>query len=271
VDALKQIETWGAEHAAAVVVTPDGTVATAGDRDHVFRWASVTKLLTAYALLVAVEEGTIDLDDDAGPPGSTVRHLASHASGLPFEAGGPPIAPPRRRRIYSNGGYETLAEVLADAAGMPFDAYLREAVLDPLGIRGQLRGSAAAGFHGPLSDLEAFAREVLRPTLLADETVREATSVQFPGLSGVLPDLGRMEHNDWGIGFELRDEKSPHWTGTRNSPATFGHFGGSGTFIWFDPHGDVALGCLTDREFGPWAIEAWPRSSDALLDALDRR
>ena len=269
-DALRQIETWGAEHAAAVVVAPGGTVASAGDPEHVFRWASITKLLTAYALLVAVEEGTIDLDDAAGPEGSTVRHLAAHASGLPFDAGGPPIAPPGRRRIYSNAGYEALAEVVGAAAGMSFDVYLRDAVLEPLGLRGSLRGSAAADFHGPLADLAAFAHEVLRPTLLADETVREATSVQFPGLAGVLPDVGRMEPNDWGIGFELKDGKTPHWTGPRNSPATFGHFGGSGTFLWFDPQRELALGCLTDREFGPWALEAWPTFSDNVLAAVER-
>jgi CubicO group peptidase (beta-lactamase class C family) len=270
VEVLRQVDEWGAEHAAAAAVAPPGVVARWGDAEHVFRWASITKLLTAYALLVAVEEGTIDLDDEAGPERSTIRHLAAHASGLPFDAGGPPIAQPGRRRIYSNAGYEVLAERVAAAARMPFRAYLRDALLEPLGMRGSLRGSAASGFHGPLSDLAAFAREVLRPTLLADETVREATTVQFPGLAGVLPDVGRMEPNDWGIGFELKDAKSPHWTGTQNSPRTFGHFGGSGTFLWFDPERELALGCLTDREFGQWALEAWPRFSDAVLDAAAR-
>jgi CubicO group peptidase (beta-lactamase class C family) len=44
-----------------------------------------------------------------------------------------------------------------------------------------------------------------------------------------------MDPNDWGLGFELRDTKEPHWTGTRNSPRTYGHFGGSGSFLWLDP------------------------------------
>ena len=55
-DALRQIDEWDAPHAAAVVVAPGETVAAAGDDRHVFRWASITKLLTAFALLVAVEE-----------------------------------------------------------------------------------------------------------------------------------------------------------------------------------------------------------------------
>ena len=74
-----------------------------------------------------------------------------------------------------------------------------------------------------------------------------------------------MTPNDWGLGFELRDGKSPHWTGSRNSAQTFGHFGRAGTFLWVDPVAGVALGCLTTLEFGDWAKEAWPRLSDAVL------
>jgi CubicO group peptidase (beta-lactamase class C family) len=84
----------------------------------------------------------------------------------------------------------------------------------------------------------------------------------------VLPGFGRQEPNDWGLGFELRDRKSPHWTGRANSERTFGHFGRSGTFLWVDPDAGVALACLTDREFGEWAAEAWPLLSDAVLAEL---
>jgi len=90
-------------------------------------------------------------------------------------------------------------------------------------------------------------------------------SVQFPGLKGVLPGFGRMEPNDWGLGFELRDAKSPHWTGAHNSPRTFGHFGRTGSFLWVDPHRGLALACLTDLAFGDWARDAWPRLADAVL------
>ena len=83
----------------------------------------------------------------------------------------------------------------------------------------------------------------------------------------MLPGLGRFDPLDWGLGFELRDEKDPHWTGSRNSPATFGHFGASGTFLWVDPVADLALACLTERPFGPWALAAWPALSDAGLEA----
>jgi CubicO group peptidase (beta-lactamase class C family) len=106
---------------------------------------------------------------------------------------------------------------------------------------------------------------LLAPSLVAAETLAEATSVQFPGLIGVLPGFRRQEPNDWGLGFELRDGKSPHWTGTRNSPQTFGHFGRSGTFVWVDPEAEVALCCLTDLDFGDWAKTAWPALSDDVL------
>jgi CubicO group peptidase (beta-lactamase class C family) len=108
-------------------------------------------------------------------------------------------------------------------------------------------------------------RELLAPRLVARETLAEATSVQFPGLAGVLPGWGRMEPNDWGLTFELRDRKSPHWTSAHNSPQTFGHFGAAGTFLWVDPELSVACGLLTDEEFGPWAIEAWPRFNDLVV------
>jgi CubicO group peptidase (beta-lactamase class C family) len=224
----------------------------------------VTKLVTALAALVAAEEGVIDLDEAAGPDGATVRHLLAHASGLPFELGAP-TGRPGQRRVYSNVGFETLAEHIAARADMPFVDYLGAGVLQPLGMRADLRGSPAADLHGSLDDLLILACELQRPGLVAPETLAEATTVQFPGLAGVLPDFGRFDPNDWGLGFELRDDKSPHWTGSRNSPRTFGHFGGSGTFLWVDPEAGLALGVLTNLDFGDWAKEAWPRLSDAVL------
>jgi CubicO group peptidase (beta-lactamase class C family) len=263
-DVLRQLDDWPAALAAAGVVRGGEVVATHGSRDEVLRWASVTKLVTALAALVAAEEGVIDLDEPAGPEGSTVRHLLAHASGLPFEPGAP-TGQPGRRRIYSNVGFETLADHVAQRAEMPFADYLVAGVMQPLGMRAELRGSPAADLHGSLDDLLILAGELQRPTLVAPETLEEATTVQFPGLAGVLPDFGRFDPNDWGLGLELRDEKSPHWTGTRNSSRTFGHFGGSGTFLWVDPDAGVALGVLTNLDFGGWAKETWPRLSDAVL------
>jgi CubicO group peptidase (beta-lactamase class C family) len=267
VDALRAVEGWPAEHVSVGVGSAQGVVAVHGDTAREFRWASVTKPVTALACLVAAEEGAIDLDSAAGPPGSTFRHLLAHASGLPL-AGGSPIARPGERRIYSDHGFDVLGQALADHAEMSFGDYLRGAVLEPLRTRARYEGRPGSGVHGSLDDLLAFARELLAPTLVAAETLAEAVSVQFPGLIGVLPGFGRQEPNDWGLGFELRNGKSPHWTGRRNSPRTFGHFGRSGTFLWVDPVAGVALACLTDLAFGDWAVEAWPALSDGVLGEL---
>ena len=266
--AVEQLEGWSAGYAAVAVTDEDGVVARFGLPDRRIAWASVTKLLTATAVLVAAEEGVVDLDEPAGPPGSVVRHLLAHASGLPFE-GSAPIAAPGERRIYSNAGFDVLGELLAARAEMPFELYLGEAVLAPLELGDtELRGRPSEGLAGSLADLVTFGRELLNPSLVAAETLAEATTVAFPGLDGILPGIGRQSPNDWGLGFELRNAKNPHWTGSRNSPRTFGHFGGSGTFLWVDPEVGLACACLTDREFGNWALEAWPALSDAVLAEL---
>jgi CubicO group peptidase (beta-lactamase class C family) len=267
VEALRAIEGWGAGTAAAGVVRADGVAATHGPAEAALPWASVTKLLTGLAILVALEEGTVDLDEPAGPPGATLRHLLAHASGLPLD-GEVPMTEPGRRRIYSNTGIELAARLLEHRAEMPFGDYFTHAVVEPLGLSGNLDGSPAHAYRGSLADLLALGRELLQPTLVAPETLAEATTVQFQGLVGVLPGLGRIEPNDWGLTFELRDAKSPHWTGSRNSERTFGHFGASGTFLWVDPDAGLACGVLTDRRFGDWAKEAWPTFSDAVLAEL---
>jgi CubicO group peptidase (beta-lactamase class C family) len=254
------VDGWPCEHAAVCVA--GRVVATRGDLERPFEWASVTKLATAIAVLVAAEEAIVDLDEPAGPPGSTIRHLLAHASGLPFEAG-TPIAKPGERRIYSNAGFDLLAEHVGERAEMPFADYFEAVWGFPLA------GSAASGVRGSLSQLMILAHELLRPTRLARETLDEALTVQFPGLDGVVPGFGRMTPNDWGLGLELRDGKQPHWTGSRNSPRTFGHFGRSGGFLWVDPDAGLALACLTDLDFGDWAKEAWPRLADTALAELE--
>src|SRR5207253_8972786 len=152
VDALRQVEGWPAPHAAVGLTRAAEVIATHGDPSRVFRWASVTKPVTALAALVAAEEGTIDLDEPAGPEGSTVRHLLAHASGLPFEAGGP-TSRVGHRRIYSNAGFEALADHVGARAEMPFADYLSDAVIRPLGMRAKLAGSPASGLSGSLADL----------------------------------------------------------------------------------------------------------------------
>jgi CubicO group peptidase (beta-lactamase class C family) len=265
-DLTSLVAGWPVDTLSVGVTDPTDTVGLAGDPEWVTRIASVGKLPVGLAALVALEEGTVDLDEPAGPEGSTVRHLLAHASGLAFDQDRS-IAPPGRRRIYSNAGIERFADHLAARAGMPFEEYLRLGVLEPLGMADtQLRGSPAGAMLSTVSDLLIFSRELLGPNLVAATTLAEATRPQFPDLAGVLPDVGRFDPNPWGLTFEIRDGKQPHWTGKRNSPATFGHFGGVSSFLWVDPSAKLATVVLTDRPFGPWALETWPAFSDSMLE-----
>jgi CubicO group peptidase (beta-lactamase class C family) len=291
--ALDLVRSWAVEAASVGVVRigrnvgDDGsataeTVEVVGSQTRSFPWASVTKPVTALAVLVAVEEGTLSLDLPVGPPGSTIRHLLAHASGLtpdPSPGLEPRLAKPATRRIYSNLGYEVLAEAVAEHSGMSFEDYASGAVLEPLGMAGTVfdpghseagpaSSGAASGLRGPLEDLLALAVEWSVPTLIGPETHGLATSVAFPGLSGVLPGFGRFDPCDWGLGVEIRSHKWPHWTGPSNSPATFGHFGQSGSFFWIDPEAGAGCAGLADRAFGAWATAAWPILANAVLEEL---
>lgn len=266
--ALDAIADWPVSAAAAAVVGPAGVLATHGDTARVFTLASVTKPLVARAAQVAVEEGVVDLDTAAGPPDSTIRHLLAHASGLAMQSDRA-LARPGTRRMYSNYGFTVLAGTIQRESGIEFDSYLAEAVCEPLGMAATRLdgGVAAAGFGATstVADLAALAAELLRPATVSEQMHAEAIAVQLPGLEGVLPGYGVQRPNDWGLGFEIRDAKSPHWTGARNSPRTYGHFGQAGGFIWADPVADLALVVLTDRDFGEWALKRWPTFSDAVL------
>jgi CubicO group peptidase (beta-lactamase class C family) len=270
-DSLRGVQQWPVDAVAVAVIDASGAVVGChGPQDRPFRLASVTKLLTCYAVLLAIQEGAVELDEPAGPPGATVRHLLAHASGLPYDTLEVSAAP-GIKRIYSNTGFEALADAVGGSAGIPFAEYLTEAVLRPLGMTStQLAGTAAAGGVSSCADLARFTAELQAPTLLASQLLAEATQVAYPGLDGVVPGFGMQRPNDWGLGFELRDAKGPHWTGSRNSPQTFGHFGVSGTFLWVDPVAGAACVALTNRDFGPWARTAWPALSDHVLSELTR-
>jgi CubicO group peptidase (beta-lactamase class C family) len=260
------------ENVSAAVVRPGRHPEVFGDIDRSYRLASVTKPLVAWATLVAVEEGTVRLDEVPRAvevqDGCTLRHLLCHAGGYPFD-GAVPIAPPARRRIYSNTGFELGAAAVAAASRMPFEEYLRDAVFQPLGMSSsQLRGSPAHGIRSTISDLVRFAGELLQPVLLASSTASDAIRPQYPDLSGIVPGVGSFTPCPWGLGVEIHGAKHPHWMGRDNSPETFGHFGGAGTMMWADPVAECALVALTDRPTVEWmndALRLWPELSDAVL------
>lgn len=264
--ALESPATWQARRWSAAAVTGDRTLL-AGDAEGDFPVASVTKLLSAWAIHVAVEEGAVGLDDTVGQTGCTLAHLLAHAGGYPFE-GDSPVATPGAKRIYSNTGYDMAAAHVEAATGMAFARYLREAVLEPLGMNASvLAGPASRGAHCSAVDLAAFARELMSPRLVSAESRRRFATAAFPDLGGVVPGFGHSDPCPWGMGAEIRGHKTPHWTGRANSASTFGHFGRSGAFLWVDPVADLAVVALCDREFDTWAKSKWPEFSDAILAA----
>jgi CubicO group peptidase (beta-lactamase class C family) len=139
---------------AAAVVGPGGDVLehryVGADERSLFALASVTKPIVSLAAMVAVEEGALELDApvgqhipeyrDAARSEITLRHLLSHASGLPETAKGTPtlevlpVYPPGTRRAYSNEGFHVVGLLLAAATGMPYQRYIDAAVLAPLGM-----------------------------------------------------------------------------------------------------------------------------------------
>ena len=259
---LDQVASWPAATAAVAVVSAAGLVASHGPLDRPLAWASVTKLLTSLVALDGVQRGLLDLDEPAGPPGATIRHLLAHASGLGLD-GDTILSPPGRRRIYSNRGMEIVADTAAARAGKSFELLLADEICLPLGLlHTRLDGSPGWGAAGPLSDLVTLAVELLDPSLIDADLLAEATATAFSGLSGVLPGFGHQPHCDWGLGFEIRDGKTPHWTGSRNSPATFGHFS---SLLWVDPGAGIGWAGLADGDFGPRAAQARPRPSGDVL------
>ena len=269
VSALDLVAGWPGSSRGLIVLHDDGhgalTRATVGDLETPFEWASVTKVATALCAMVAVDEGLITLEDEVGPPGSTVRHLLAHASGV-----GPDspmvLCAPATRRIYSNAGFELLASHLERWSGSSIEALVDETVLTPLGMaETRLTGSPASGMLGPVGDLALLLAETMAPTLLGDATATAMRTVQWPALAGVLPGVGRYDPCAWGLGLEVKGHKEPHWTGSTWGPATVGHFGRAGGFLVVDPSRSLGVVSLGDEPFGAWALEAWP----PLLDALE--
>src|SRR3990170_6994490 len=160
-----------------------------------YRIASITKTFTGTAIMQLRDEGGLHLDDPAveqlpelraasSPFGRietvTIRRLLSHESGL---MGDPPgtdwtvpayegliernlerateigtKVPPNTQQKYSNLGYQLLGEVVARVSGVPYPRYVRERILEPLGMGGsgfepldqEQRERAATGYAAPL-------------------------------------------------------------------------------------------------------------------------
>jgi CubicO group peptidase (beta-lactamase class C family) len=284
-DILAEVDDWPVDAVSAAVVRADGTTVGHGDGAAVFALASVSKLVTAYTVLCAVAEGCFELDDTVadvavetghdidGPQDATVRELLAHASGVGFR-GRTREREARTRRIYSSAGFEILADLVTaavDEVGLDFAGYAHATVARPLGITPDqlvIEGSAGHGFRGSVDALSRLAAEFLSPTLLPADLWDAALTPQFPDLDGVVPGYGRQRPCPWGLGIELHDHKSPHWLSPDMPGDVAGHFGQSGTFLWFHRPTGTAAVVLTDRDFGDWAKERWDGFNARLWSAL---
>jgi len=224
-----------------------------GDLEERRPWASVSKLCAGVAALRAVEAGEHSLDEPAGPEGSTLAHLLSHASGLGFELEDR-VVPVGTRRVYSNAGIDLMGTLLAP--GDPA-AWVRSTVLEPLGlITATLDGRISADVVGSTLDMVTLAQELLAPSLLTPAMNETMRTPFLPELAGITPPFGRQVPNWWGLGPELKGTKE-HWMGHWPA-ASFGHFGRSGSMLLVDPTTGLFICATSTEDFGPWAVALWP-------------
>jgi D-alanyl-D-alanine dipeptidase/CubicO group peptidase (beta-lactamase class C family) len=234
----------------------------------IYRVGSVSKLFTDLALMQLVERGEIDLDAPitdylpefalAAPEGGseptvpTLRQLTSHRAGIVREPpvghyfddtaptlaetvaslnGTPRIYPAGERVKYSNAGIATVGYVLERTRGVAFTDYVRQAVLEPLGMDRsafapdaaveegladarmwgydgrtfpaptfELGMAPAGSMYAPVTDLATFMSAIFaegvgpRGAVVAPETLEEMLTPQFAPADAT---------SGFGIGFSL--------------------------------------------------------------------
>lgn len=244
----------------------------AGERRYAF--ASVTKLLAAHVIADAVSSGFTSFDElveDAAirPDHVTLADLISHAGGVRPEGQDPIEA--RIKRIYTNEAFDIAERNFIARLGHGFEtSTIGKLFAD--GLAGQLRssitidGSCAKSGSGTFDDLAIILREIREPEYLDHDTHAQLTSVHLPELSGIVPGWGNYDRNTWGLGYEIKGNKNPHWTGSSASEKTYGHFGQSGVFVMHDPVNMISIACASHHDFGPWAKEVWPAMCEEIYD-----
>jgi CubicO group peptidase (beta-lactamase class C family) len=276
--------------------------------DTLFALASLTKPLVAAACMVALEEGLLDLDAEVRDGFALRHLLSHCAglpeAGLRWEE--PPGYPPATQRWYSNAGYVQAAKLLERASGMSCAAYLRAAVFGPLGLDASLGLAEADAARtarvwqpGRYGEGELFNSERFRAdappqagafasarayggfvscllaqggaggrALLAAETVDEMLSPQFGPLPGGVGGVGEWPDLCWGLGFDVRGRREPHWAGRALSTRAASHFGASGTLAWLDPERGLGLVALANRgTYSGWWREPWAALGTAVTAA----
>lgn len=209
--------------------------------------------------------------------------------------------PPQTRVQYSNVGYGLLALLVEALSGQPFPLALEQLVLNPLGIEGYL-GSEPPRRVAQLGDVRsphsgtplepfnsAFWRSLAMPWaglvtnascalalvrafmgtppgFLHADTLAAATSSQTDALAGGFLEPLVWSPCPWGLGPELRGNKTPHWVPESASAGSFGHIGASGALAWADPQHGLAWAILGTRSNqSGWMLRAGPAIAATLI------
>jgi len=265
------------------------------DANTVFRAGSITKVITAAALLRLADEGALSLDDEVSkwlpearerlsPPGKEpvrLRHLLAHASGLPPSGPGLDtldgeslteddvfaslegvelLFEPGTGHVYSNLNFVLAGLVVARASGMPYRNFVQKAVLDPLGMRASSWDPPADGLApGHL----VSARGDYEPVFT---TPRLGILEPAGGLFTTARDLGRLA--SYGLGhFELLAADT-FGASLRRQPPTTDPLGfGLGWLLLDDPDlGEVVWHNGSTQDYG--AFLALHRPSDLAVVVL---
>jgi CubicO group peptidase (beta-lactamase class C family) len=249
---------WPSGSAVSLLALRDGaleTVATEGDRERIYDWASLSKLVVAVAVGIEHDWQYLSLDAPIGPANSTVADLLSHASGVGIDASAP-LQPLRQRRIYSTYGYDLVVTRLVNER--PPLEWLKDRFLTPLGMNDVTDdGSVTAGLRGSLASAESLATTWLRGDLLGPATFARMRTTHLPELNGVVPGFGSFTPCPWALGPEVKGTKD-HWMGSEWPATSYGHFGKSGSLLLVDPVAEVAVVALSSEPFGQWAVDLWP-------------
>ncbi len=257
---------------AIAVIDAGGNYHYVGSASGRYAFASVTKLFSTYVVADAVLSGFISFEDVIDDPyfdkgDVTLADLMSHASGVrpvPLEC-----FEPRQKRIYTNEAFQYAGDFLIRRLGRQFKGVtvgqlFEEGLGSHLSTTIDIAGSCANSATGTFDDLVKFLAEMRIPTFLDRQMHEFLVTPHCEDLPGILPGWGHYDRNLFGIGYEIKGEKSPHWSGACSSSSTFGHFGQSGTFVFHDPMHSVSVACVTNEAFGPWAKEAYPQMCDEI-------
>lgn len=264
---------------------------------------AVRESITVRQLLTHTSGLPQDPDRSRLPPdASTFDELRTYIHAFP-------IASPGSKVEYSNVGYGLLGLIIEEVSQKPFATFVREHVFAPAGLRdtwlappddlfphivhvhGTLDpGSPTERFNStyarrqthPAGSVLATAQDVARffqmmlddgasdgRQVIAPAAARLMITNQTAGLHGGIE--GFMTWNDcaWGLGFDLRGNKRPHFSGEFTTPGAFGHTGVSGVFAWADPALDLVCVMLANRTlFDLWNVSRWSRFSTAVVASL---